>query len=344
MKWKFWILIVVFLAGCRSIGPKEIELDRNPYNDAVITTEDEQLLRNIVRLRYLQPISFLKINNITASYTFNPSTSSSFVFGGSWAPGDATTTRSMTLSPSISYSDSPTISYTPVTSTDFIREMLPSIPLGSLALLLNGGMHDTNLLFKLVLNTAGDIDNAIEAVDLKTLSPPKFQEFYYLTCMLSDLVKKKGARQELKVINGISTIVFHFNELYRYSCEAMTIKRLLHIPQTYNDIILSQDGRITLPNAVQVTTRSILGIMIFLSHGVEVPCEHIENKRALQYHVCPSMVYNWEPLMHGIIAIHSSLDKPICAYVKVHIYGYWYYIDWSVGSPRVDRVAIKQGQ
>jgi len=38
-------------------------------------TNNEQLLMNIVRLRYVEPVTNLKLTNVTSSYTFNPSIS-----------------------------------------------------------------------------------------------------------------------------------------------------------------------------------------------------------------------------------------------------------------------------
>ena len=115
MKIILWILLFLsflLLANCKSIGPGRIYSDRNSYNDAIINTDDEQLLRNIVRLRYLENISFLKITNVTSSYSLSKSISSSLSLSGSASQGSASTTsRSASLSPSLSYSDSPTISY-----------------------------------------------------------------------------------------------------------------------------------------------------------------------------------------------------------------------------------------
>lgn len=331
MKWKILFLITVFLlAGCHSIGPREINLDRNPYNDAVVNTEDEQLLRNIVRMRYLEMISFLKINNITSSYTLSPSLSSTLSLSGSAAQATASTTsRSVSLSPGITYSDSPTISYTPVTSSDFVQQMLTPISLQSLSLLLNGGIHSPDLVFRLVFNSIDDIDNASDAADLQTLAPPRYEQFHCLIHLMDNLIPKHGIRLIPIDVNGVLTVAIHFEKPYTNSCESRAIHKILHIPQHYQNIILSQDGQLTLPNSVEVTTRSIVGVMVFLSHGVCVPVEHIENKRALRYHIRPGIPYDWWPLMHNLVCIRSSKTEPTTAFVKINMNCYWYYIDWS---------------
>lgn len=323
-----------FLVSCASIGPSRINADRMPWNDAISNTESEQLLRNIVRLRYLESVSFLTISSVTSSYTLNPSLSSSLSLSGTASQGQSSeTSRGLSLNPSVSYSDSPTISYMPVASTDFIQQMLMPIRLDRLALLLNGGIHDPNLIFNLATVSMNDIDNAERASDLKILTPPDYKEFKRLTCLINRLIAKKGASFQAVKIGGddLLTLSLHFTREYNYSCEAREIKRMLHVPVRYQDIIFVQREAavVKLPNVVKIHTRSILGVLIFLSHGVEVPEEHIKSKRALRYHAEPHVPYDWSPLMNGIIRICSSKSEPHHAFVKVFSHDYWFYIDWS---------------
>ena len=65
------IIFILFLDGCASIGPKTIPHDRQNYNDSVLSTENKQILLNLVRIHYLEPPLFIKIGSITASYAWN---------------------------------------------------------------------------------------------------------------------------------------------------------------------------------------------------------------------------------------------------------------------------------
>src|SRR5262249_44750555 len=64
-----WVvsLLLGLLAGC-SIGPKALEHNRLPYNEAVKTSTEEQLLLNIVRLRYIDTPSSLAVSSIAAQH------------------------------------------------------------------------------------------------------------------------------------------------------------------------------------------------------------------------------------------------------------------------------------
>ena len=53
--------------GC-SFGPKAVYRTRLPYNEAVKTTSEEQLLLNIVRLRYSDNPSSIAVSSIAAQF------------------------------------------------------------------------------------------------------------------------------------------------------------------------------------------------------------------------------------------------------------------------------------
>src|SRR5262245_12977098 len=53
--------------GC-GFGPKNLYKTRLPYNEAVKATSEEQLLLNIVRLRYSDNPSSLAVSNIAAQF------------------------------------------------------------------------------------------------------------------------------------------------------------------------------------------------------------------------------------------------------------------------------------
>ncbi len=322
---KIWLLASsLFFVGCASIGPRQIKVDRSLYNDAITATDEEQLLRNIVRLRHLEPPSFLKINSITSSHTLGSSMTGGFALGIS-PEGKA---PSASLTPGINFSDSPTISYAPVNNSDFIKEILAPIQLDKLALLLYGGMHDPNLIFKLAISSIAGIDNAIDASDLKIISEPEFGEFYHVVDLLHHLAEKKGARIVPVSLDKISTIAIRIFPKFRDSPEAKELKQILAIPDEYQDIVLIDRPEIKLPNSAFVETRSIMGILIRLSHSVEVPEDEIKSKRALRYHV-NHKIYDWEPMMDGLIKIRCSKSQPDDAFIRVKLHGFWYYINLS---------------
>src|SRR5215813_12597850 len=59
------LYLAMLVGGC-TFGPKTVYKTRLPYNDAVKTTSEEQLLLNIVRLRYSDNPSSIAVTNIAA--------------------------------------------------------------------------------------------------------------------------------------------------------------------------------------------------------------------------------------------------------------------------------------
>jgi hypothetical protein len=76
----FYYLLVALLmvvAGCNTVGPRSVKTGRASYNIAVQQTNSEQLLLNIVRLRYRDPPYFLEVSGISTTFDFTASASGS---------------------------------------------------------------------------------------------------------------------------------------------------------------------------------------------------------------------------------------------------------------------------
>src|SRR5262245_20436442 len=58
----------VAIAGCSAFGPKALLQTRLQYNEVVKATTEQQLLLNIVRLRYTDTPSSLAVSNIAAQF------------------------------------------------------------------------------------------------------------------------------------------------------------------------------------------------------------------------------------------------------------------------------------
>jgi hypothetical protein len=67
------LVAALFLAACAYFGPQALENNRNPYNIAIQSTNDEQLLLNLVRLKYRDTPFFLQVSSVATQFKFNPS-------------------------------------------------------------------------------------------------------------------------------------------------------------------------------------------------------------------------------------------------------------------------------
>src|SRR5262245_5911279 len=70
MRTRAFLVLAMISGGC-ALGPRALEKTHGPYLDAVARVEEEQLLRNIVRVRYNEAPLVLNILSVTAQHEFS---------------------------------------------------------------------------------------------------------------------------------------------------------------------------------------------------------------------------------------------------------------------------------
>src|SRR5262245_38238411 len=157
------VLLVAWagISGC--VGPKAVRYTRMRYNEVVRDTNDEQLLINIVRLRYADSPVFIVLPNITSQ--FEVAGRGNYLGGyGNGAPGRASLGYG-----ELSLRDTPTLSYHPREGREIAKALLT--PLSSdLLIVVNAGANLEQLLLFSV-NDINDIPNAPGATTLLPIVP-----------------------------------------------------------------------------------------------------------------------------------------------------------------------------
>lgn len=327
------------LIGCASVGPRQIMYNRNDYNTIIRDTDDQQLLLNIVRLRYLEPIGFLQISNIAGS----TSISSNLNFGSSWTPLINEITQSFSPSAGVSYSESPTVSYMPLSSADFIKQLMAPIALESAYLLAFGGINDSLRLSRMIFQSVGDYDNAASSANTRKITVPNITNFNKLLEPI-EWLERNDAYRYFKDVEGTSVkLVMYFKKKYYLSPAAMKLKRLLGVPSDSMSIVFSQAPDVNDKREILVQTRSILGTLLFLSHAVEVPESDLKKGVVIQNKYPDGRPYNWGNLMNGLLKVHCSEARPMSsAFVKVYYRGHWFYISDADADSKITFTILSQ--
>jgi len=142
------------LAGCASIGPSKLVNTHQGYNDAVQLAESRDMLVNIVRLRFGDPIQFLEVGQINAQFSVGVTAGGDITNIGGVGP----TTGSATGQ--VSYSDSPTLTFKPRGDDQFHRDLLLPVHLyEAIAFTNRGGTLDKSFLALITsgINEAPDV-------------------------------------------------------------------------------------------------------------------------------------------------------------------------------------------
>ena len=123
------------------MGPQVLETGRPQYNIAVQQTEAQQLLLNIVRQRYNDPILFLDVTSISSGFSrgVNANLLSSFGSGSNSGAGSF----------GGNISENPYIFYAPNTGEKFVKQMLTPLDIGTVALILQAGWSIERVLLLL---------------------------------------------------------------------------------------------------------------------------------------------------------------------------------------------------
>jgi hypothetical protein len=151
------MLLALVGAGCarlsRIVGPKSVPVDRQAYLEALNQSWKEQLLFNLVKLRYGDAPTFLDVSSISQSYRLDTGATAGYTYSGqlskpgatvvtqSGTAGNTTTTTvpsfpiptsTFNVGGTVTYDINPTISYTPISGEAFKKALIAPIPITDL--------------------------------------------------------------------------------------------------------------------------------------------------------------------------------------------------------------------
>ncbi|MDP1558825.1 MAG: hypothetical protein Q8K59_02435 [Nitrosomonas sp.] len=318
--------VLVTLAGCTSFGSSILTEERINYNVALQITNDEQLLLNLVRLRYLDSTAFIEVSSITAQSSFQSSLQGGRVPLPSIAPMFGFTGN-------LGYSTQPTLVYIPLQGEDFIRRLMSPLTLERLVLLYHSGW-DIKRLFSLCLNEINEIHN-IRGVPHPDSAPSReIQKFARIVELLGKLDARSGLDLLMETQPESATPQYFLRILLNVleTSEAQSLAQLLDLQpnQTYYRLAYPsiQTEKAPSRDTISVQPRSLLGIMSFLSQWVDMPTHDQENGRMDEgspYETSQSPDGGKSPDFP--FSIKSQSERPNQAAVAVRYRNNWFFID-----------------
>jgi hypothetical protein len=256
----------LFLAGCAAFGPKRIPPDRFNYNVALSRSWKEQMLLNLVRLRYLEVPVFLSVSSVLSQYTYTGKIGASGSAGSSlgfdqWVAGGEA---------NLGYTERPTITYTPVRGKEFARRMLSPISAEAVFSLAQAGWR-MDLVAPICLQRLNDVEN----MSFVTVPAPddleRLRTFQRVLEILGELQKRDAAELQVddKETPGVRYLVFAENQSPETQALIDELKRMLGLDPQHNVFRVTDRVRRRGPNEITIQMRSFLTMMLFLSRGVE---------------------------------------------------------------------------
>ena len=319
-------MLWVSLAGCATVASNVLHDSRDLFNQAAQVTNAEQLLRNLVRLRYAESPYFLEISSVSTSATMTGGLSSGV------NTVSTVTGVNVTVSPALSYSQTPSFVFQPLTGEKFGRQLLRPVELRTLALLRTAGWDLRDILLVLVDSING-VENAPAATQFAPQAVPDNAEFRRVVDLI-DRLEDSGLIQ-LALEPGVSapdprgdlvlSLQIEQRAASREEVQELT-RRLGLDPKnlTYRFAAAATGGG---GKTIVVKPRSVLAAMRYLSKGIVVPESDARDGHVPVARDAAGAPLDWQRVLDGVFTVGSAEVMPAAVYIGVRHHGRWFYIE-----------------
>lgn len=321
------LILTVLLGGCSifdefiQIGPDSVQDSRGEFNQVISDTNDAQSLLNLVKRRYGDSISVLEVSSVSTSIEWQRGGSLALsIFDGGPDANNAG------FGGSARYTERPTITYLPLKGGDFIKKVLSPVDVDMLMLLSRSGWRMDRIL-NLTVNNINGIDNAHTASGPTPALAPDFKKFdQFLAAMVAieranlqfGYIMHEDKDRQLALYFKKTSLL---NRNVQKLIEIMNLDGKSNIYPIYAELETEEDR-----SEIQIDFRSLAGIQFFLSHGIIVPEDHLDEGLVQITKNPDGTEFNWSEITGELMTIYSSKNEPDQDSAKVFYRDYWFYI------------------
>lgn len=302
--------------GCNVIGPRSLRVGRMAYNQAINITNNEQLLLNLVRLRYQDTPLFLQVSTLSTSYEFSGGLDFDYDIRAGFDRQDAGI--------DFGFEENPRISYRPLQGEGFVEQLLTPIEIRTIILLYHSGW-DLDRLLLLCVQRLNGVRNAPNASGPTPATEPEYAGFLAVAALLGRLQERglvelgtdnrDGQRHLLRIDPAASE-----------DPSVLELRRLLGLAPDRTTYPLVNDVVGDDPNEIAIGTRSLLGLMSFLAQAVEPAPGDVRAGRVQVTRTADGEPFDWQQVMGSVLRIVPHGDPPGGAAMAVRYRAKWYAI------------------
>jgi len=361
----------LLLCGC-ALGPAALRASRSPYNEVIQRTTQEQLLLNLVRLRYREVPMFLEVGSVSAQFVFDESADVRGTLNEN-VPYQPINPDVLQLGGRIGYQEKPTITFTPLQGEAFVNRLMSPLSLETILLLSRSGWRIDRVL-RITAQGMNGLDNASKASGPTPSQAPRHKRFARVCQLLRDLQRDNllelgyedhstqlsdpvpaGALSSTDMVaaarDGYSFRIAEEGDgfvlmgtkqvpVWRMSpraaesaaaAEALELLgldaqrdqfelRVAAVQQPRSEAARGRRGTIDL------STRSLLGSLFYLSQAVEVPESHRRRGYVTTTLDEEDQPFDWSDVTGDLLKVHCRATPPGDAAVAVRYRGWWFYI------------------
>lgn len=328
---------LILAAGGCSMGPKILRGNRLDYNISLQKSNNEDLLVNLVRARFFDPLFFLQVGSVSSTFNYGASVgASAALLEKSSKPGQLNTYH-----PSLgaSIAEAPTIIYAPLQGSQAVKQLLSEISADKIMLLVRTGW-DLNSVIWMTVQRLGPLSNFDPGWKRDSPRIGSYGKFLELTQMMSAM-QENGALEfsgmeqtESGVASLIVALTFDGIDEYGKMAALLDLRRppkILPDGRCFKLLRLTTVGTLKEDEAenVQLKLRSFLGVLYDLSQSYPEPVTAMEEKTPPRFTALPEGIRAKKGLHEGLIRVRTSDSQPSDAFVAVFYRDKWHYISDS---------------
>ena len=307
------VLTLLVTAGCGHTGPAAIQNGRLAYNEAILATDNQQMLLAVIKERYSERAELMAVASVTANIRVSAGAAIEVGVGDS----DTYDGNLTPFSAGATYEENPTISYVPVSGAQYLRKLLAPMPLEGLVL-LSGSARDPAPIYRMFISKVNTIKNSDHSF---TAPDPRFDRFVEL---VSQLVRQRDLHFAIDPVHGEQLVLVIDRSTDTSAVAAAELLELLDLSSLASGNSTLTIPIVMAPNAsasggIGVMTRSVFDLVDILASAVTIPPVDLADGVATNH---PAPSYLGEQLK-----VNWSEDRPDRAYVAVPFRGGWFSID-----------------
>jgi hypothetical protein len=310
-------LTLVGLSACSSIGPATLARDRLDYAAALAEAAKRETLLNIVKLRFADALSLIRVSQLVAGYTVEGRVDvRSDFFKNTWSLSD-----DFGVGVGGTFSDRPTATYAPIRGDDFARLMLTPIPPSELFAMLATG-SPVALILGLGIESINGLRNwAADAQGVSRVEAGFVEVLVLLEELRNDGVV--GFDFERTADERIAYLLLDEPGDQPRDSRIARVLDLLDLDPAQTRFPIRFGFGSGEPNEIRMYTRSLLEILSNLASQIEVPESDVAEGRTYQTERSPAQL---SPLPNLSIQSRRVIE-PHEPYVAVEYRGTWFWID-----------------
>ena len=310
------------LGGCAAIGPPRVERDRIEYNTSITESWKRQILLNVVKIRYVEPIFFLDVGEIVSSYSME----TGGTIGASRTAYDLSGTSDSSLlefEGAAKYTDRPTVTYRPLTGNAFFRGIMSPVPMQNILASIESGASARFVLNLGLRSINGFRNESLTAKGFRA-ADPEFDRIVELLAALQDLNALHIVREPRRDDGPLPHLCLNLSarrEEGKVRALRSELQGLLGLDGGMDEYRIGFGSTVINENTIVLQTYSLAQMLASIAGRMEVPEADVADRKAV-----PGRRITNKGLFDQMM-VHSSENKPPDAFASVQYRGHWFWVD-----------------